>query len=320
MSALAERSVALIGWSAPARAYLDVMDVFPELVLQAWVEAPPTAVPPAVRTFASLDDMLRSGCVPDLAIVCTPPAEHAAHSEPLLRASVDVLVDAPLATTVDDADRISALGEHSGRLAVTASPFRLLPCLEAVRQQLEQGAIGRLCSLEITLSHKRDAREGWRADPELSGGGVWMDLGPHALDLAETLAGPIECIRMLDSEHVQRADVEDHTLAETRHSGGLAAAIRTSWNEQSGQPLVRCIGDTGELWIGQAQTVLRSASGEESVIASGYDEREARARVLEHFLRLARGPENAHADHGAQAVAWLHAAYRSVRDGRFELA
>ena len=319
MSAVVQRSIALLGLGAAARSYLDALPEFPELVVQAVVEPRQVGAPPGARVFTSLADLMRRGPVPDLAIVCTPPALHVELAEPLLRASVDVIVESPLATTPDDADRLSALAERVGRIALTAGPRSALPCIETARQRIAEGAIGRLCHLEVVLGAKRAAGRGWRADPEMAGGGVWMEYGSQALDLLERLAGPVRRIRMTRAESRQGSEVEDEVRVETEHEAGLIGAIRASWNEQPQRPTARCVGERGELVIGQAQTLLRDESGRETVIGSGCDERESARAVLAGFLRALRRPER-FVDHGAENVAWIHAAYRGQRDGRWELA
>ena len=318
MSALAEKRLAIVGPAEAALPWVDAILGFPELVLGAVVGSEP--VPPAgAPRFARVSDLLESGRVPELAIVCTPPGERAEPAEPLLRASVDLLLDPPLASTPYEADRISSLAERCGRVLLAASPYRALPAVAESHARIARGEIGRLCQVEVVLCGKQAARSGWRGDPELAGGGVWMEYGPHALDLVESLAGPVRRIRMLCSESRQGAEVEDEVRVETEHDAGLIGSIRTSWNEHAAGPVARCAGDRDELVIGRAQTLLRAETDVERVISAGCEEQDGFRHALARFLRAVRCPERV-PESGAQTVAWLHAAYRSLRDGRWELA
>jgi len=271
------------------------------------------------RGFSSVAAMLDAGCVPRIALLCTPPSLHLELAEPLLRAGVDLLVEPPLATTPADADRIAEIAERADRCAVTCARLRSATAFAAARLRIGAGAIGRLCAVEVSLGAKRDARAGWRGDPALSGGGVWMELGADALDAVEAFAGAVRRIRILDTASRQGADVEDEVRVETTHDGGVLGLLRVSWNELPGQPVARCIGDRGEIVIGSAQTILRREDGHEEIIAAPLDSIATLAAVMNDFLRECRGAER-RVDSGAQTLAWIHAGYRSMTSHRWELA
>jgi predicted dehydrogenase len=310
----------MIGAGNAAREWLEILPEFPELALRAVVDpdAERRAALPG-RAYASVGELLASGERPHVAILCTPPSLHLELCEPLLHAGVDVLIEPPLATTPADADRIAALAERADRCAVTSGRLRASQSLLRAREAFATGTLGRLCAVEITLAEKRDARSGWRSDPALSGGGVWMELGPDALDAAELLAGPVRRIRMSESHSLQHGDVEDEVRVETEHDGGLLGILRLSWNEESLRPIARCIGDRGELVVGRAQSVLRVENGDETVLARAEYAGGERVAALDAFLCERRRRER-RVDPGAQTLAWLHAAYRSLATRRFELA
>jgi predicted dehydrogenase len=310
MSALALKSIALVGLGEAGRIYRELLAEFPELHLEAVIdegkEGPSLG---AECTFRSIRDMLARGRVPQLALICSPPRDHGTHAETLLSLGVDVLVTPPLAVTPLAADRIAALAEQAGRIACTAAPFRAFPALREARRTIESGRIGRLCSIECSLSEKRDGR---------TGSGVWMENGPHAIDVVEALAGPAERIRMLSRMNHQGGPVEDEVSVEVEHGDQLVSRICLTWNEERNAPIARCIGDRGEIAVGRAQSILRTEDGQETLLDGLYSEREGHREVLREFLATCRAPERT-IDHGAQSVAWIHAAYRSLELGGWEL-
>ena len=319
MSARVEKRLGVVGLPQAARRYLEVLGDFPELVPYALVideEVSPPEPLHSARRFASVEDMIRYRSLPDIALVCTPPAEHLADGEALLRAGVDLLILAPLATCFDDAERLVDCAERSGRELTTAGPGRLSPALLAARMALDEGVLGDLHHVAATLSEKRDPRASWRGDPTRSGGGVWMQLGPEAIDTVETLAGPIERIRMLSLEERQGAGVEDEVEVECDHGGERRSRIRLSWNEERPDPVAHCFGDLGELLVGRSQTVLRREAGDE--VCGAGDERRAacREQLSEHLRR--RCSLHPPLDTGPVTVAWIEAAYHSLRDQRWQ--
>jgi predicted dehydrogenase len=321
MSAVSLKTLALVGHGAAAREWIAAAAELPELELSAGVDPDPDQRAPlaarGLRTFESVAELLTSTCAPDVAILCTPPAHRLETAEPLLRAGVDLLIEPPLATVPDHADRIAELSERIDRIALTIGRFRGHGGVTAAAARIAAGDIGRLCTLEISLGEKRDAREGWRGDPALSGGGVWLELGGDALEVAEALAGPLRRLHMTESSFVQGGEVEDEVRVETDHGGGLFATLRLSWNPASARPIARCIGDRGEISVGWAQTSLVREDGSRTVLAGAHDPHAARVAVLRDFLRERRSPER-RVDSGAQSLGWLHAAYRSASSGRFE--
>ena len=71
---------------------------------------------------------------------------------------------------------------------------RAMPRFVAVKDILDSGRIGRLRSVSIRNERPTpmdEAGHGWRVDPEISGGGYFVDLGSHTLDLLDWLLGPV---------------------------------------------------------------------------------------------------------------------------------
>jgi predicted dehydrogenase len=313
MSARVEKRFAVIGSLHAARFFLDVLPEFPELVLDAVVspEAPEPGSAPRLRHFQSLDDLIRYRALPDVALLCTPPGDHLEAGRSLLRVGADLVVIPPLATRFEDAEELLEFAERAGRELTTAIPSRLSPALLGARVELDSGHIGSLHYVGVSLSEKRDLRASWRCDPERAGGGVWMQLGPQALDIVELLCGPIEQIRMLESHSKQGASVEDEVRVECDHGGGRHSRIALSWNEQWTDPIAHCVGGDAELLVGKSQTVLRR-DGRDRGCGPGYDPRDAcRALLAEHLRR--RCSLEPPIDTGPQTVAWLESAYHTLR-------
>jgi predicted dehydrogenase len=303
MSALREKRTAIIGSEPPARAYREALGDFPELL---------------THEAGSVQDLLKGRTMPEVALLCTPPHNRFQEIAPLVRAGVDVLVNGPLAITRGEAVRITDLSEQLDRTVMTAAPFRRSDTIARAGALIDEGRIGRLGFLQITLSRKFDPRRSWRADPRLSGGGVWMAYGPDSLDLVEALAGPVERIRMLEAKHHQGGAVEDEVLIDTQHLHGTTSRIRLSWNDESPAPIARCVGEDGEIRIGWAQSVLLT-EGDETVFAAEQDQRDICRALLKEFLTERIRPEPTE-DHGDQTMSWIEAAYRSLQTDLWEIA
>ena len=227
-----------------------------------------------------------------------------------------MLATAPIASRFEDAQDVQELAEFTGRELTTAAPYRLSTGVKRAAELIEEGAIGRLQFVEICFSRKLDASRGWRGDPMRSGGGAWMQLAPAALDLAETLLGPVERLRVIELESRQHAAVEDQVLAELDHGEGRRCRVALSWNDEWLKPLAVCIGDEGQLIVGHSQLVLRRDEQTER-IAPGHDPQEALIEAVREHLRR-RCSLAPPIDYGADALMWIEAGYRSVRDRRWQ--
>ncbi len=198
MSALAEREVVIIGSGGAREDYQEATEAFPELALRAQHELTSPSGSATLAVPAPRPHAFWSGCSspPDLALLCTPPEDNLEWARCLLPAGVDVLFQPPLAETRLHAESITTLAERLGRVVMTAGVFRTFAAVQEAARLIARGRIGKLREVEISLTRKRTVPA-----PSLTGqarrrSGVWLHDGPDAIDLIETLAGPIERIRV----------------------------------------------------------------------------------------------------------------------------
>ena len=131
----------------------------------------------------------------DAVYVATPPDSHRDYVLRVAQVGKPVYVEKPMArTALECEDMISACDEAGVGLFV-AYYRRAMPRFVTVKELLVSGRIGQLRS--VSICNERPAPvgeaddEGWRVDPEISGGGHFVDLGSHILDLLDWLLGPV---------------------------------------------------------------------------------------------------------------------------------
>lgn len=111
------------------------------------------------------------------AVVCTP---HDRHLDDVLDAAAadrHVLVEKPLARTLDEADRMIEAAARAGRVLMTAENFRFMPAFRWVRDALSARRLGELRELHLIARGWR-RHVGWRLTPG-AGGGALIDGGIH---------------------------------------------------------------------------------------------------------------------------------------------
>lgn len=125
--------------------------------------------------------------------VCTPNHLHRAMAQAALEAGKHVICEKPLATTLHDAEALSALAASTGLVATVPFVYRYHPVVREARARIAHGDLGPLRL--IHGSYLQDwlldpASNNWRVDPALGGASrVFADIGSHWCDLVEWVSG-----------------------------------------------------------------------------------------------------------------------------------
>ncbi len=113
---------------------------------------------------------------------------------------IPVFCEKPMAINSTECDEIEAAARETGLVFCVNLLRRGFPSVQEIKRLVDSGAFGELTSFEIT----EGAPYGWPAmsfsffDRKVSGGGVLMDSGVHALDLLQWWVGPLEVEEYLD--------------------------------------------------------------------------------------------------------------------------
>ncbi len=212
------------GWIAAVHGY--ALQHVPGLGLAAVASRDPKRAAEAAQRLgarACTFDELPAGA--DGVVVCTPPAQHAAHTMLAVRGGAGVLVEKPLCTTLAQADELVA-AEEAGACIAYAENLLHAPI---VRLALEHAA--QLDGIDLLEVRALQSRPSWGDFlTEAWGGGVLFDLGVHPLAVALALAGsavPVEvrCTLQGATDH----PVDEHAEVHLAFDSGLMARIVASW-------------------------------------------------------------------------------------------
>jgi predicted dehydrogenase len=181
----------------------------------------------------------------EVAFICSPPIYHAEHAIACLQVA-HVFIEKPIAHTLQAAHDIIEAHHASDRHVMVGCNYRF--SYTGHRFKPEQ-----LDRLEITMRyHLPTARPNWRDsyvnDPVQ--GGVVLDSGAHAIDLAHWLAGPIKRIHHT-ARHLGRLGglVEDAADIQLEHKNGITTDIDLSWVSKRTQHQVKFVTKQGHRWV-----------------------------------------------------------------------
>lgn len=177
----------------------------------------------------SLEALLGAGV--DVVHVLTPPASHTAVALDALRHGCHVLVEKPLATSVEDCDRLAAESAAAGRSVCVCHSMLADPTFVRLVESVRGGAVGDVLSVDVFRSSVYAPYRGGPPPPQYDDGGYpFRDLGVHALYMLRELIGPIEDV-----------------TPEFRTSGALASDPNVYFDEW--RALVRCARGSGHVQL-----------------------------------------------------------------------
>jgi predicted dehydrogenase len=312
--------VALIGAGRIARSHLAVLPSVPDLRLVAVVDPNPAAAQPiadraGARWYAHHDcDELVEAI--DVALVCTPPSTHHAITAHLLERGRAVLCEKPIDLAARRARELFELAHSRRTLLMMTSKYRYCDDVARAKAWIEKGHLGRISGYQNVFAGFVDMRQRWNADRKISGGGVLMDNGTHAADVARYLLGPIASVQAEFGTHVQDLTVEDNAQLLFKSMRGTVGHVDLSWSSQRAtSTYIDIYGTEGSLLVGWTESRFRrTGSAEWSIVGRGYDERAAFTKQLRNFADAARGRAAPLIDAGdaVASVALVEAAYASA--------
>jgi phthalate 4,5-cis-dihydrodiol dehydrogenase len=166
----------------------------PEMELAAGADIRPDALQAfearyRCKAFPSVEAMCASGAV-DAVWVATPNSCHADHTVVAAEHGKHVIVEKPMAVTLDEADRMIDAARRNGVKLVQGHSKIYSPAIQKIREIVRSGALGPV--IQISTWNFND----WLQRPRLAsevdtsiGGGVCFRQGPHQVDVVRYLGG-----------------------------------------------------------------------------------------------------------------------------------
>lgn len=217
--------IAIVGIAEPNRAlaqrYADQYGFSMDIVYNTVEELIESARPEAVTVFTSIYDHLR---VTEIA------ARHGVH----------VMVEKPLAVSLEHARQMKVVADSAGIHLITNYETSWYPSVYRARMILDAGEIGPIRKIVVRDGHRGPKEIGvsdeflsWLTDPELNGGGAIVDFGCYGANLITWLLGgqrPISVTAVTQTikpEIYPKVDDEATIIVTYPDAQGV---IQASWN------------------------------------------------------------------------------------------
>lgn len=212
----------------------------------------------------------------DAVYVATPPDSHRAYALRVAAAGKPVYVEKPMARTAAECEEMVAACVAADVPIFVAYYRRALPRFRTVADLIADGAVGEPRAVCVRLQHAAPApvpaggEVPWRLRPEVSGGGLFVDLGSHTLDLLDMLLGPVTDVRGVAANQGRHHDAEDLVAATLTFASGVRGVGLWSFDAQERRDEVEVVGTGGSLRFssfGAEPLRLTTASGTREIDA-----------------------------------------------------
>ena len=178
------------------------------------------------RFYTDADELIHDPEV-NAVYVATPPDTHAMYAIKAMRAGKPVYVEKPMARTYAECQEMIRVSEETGMPLYVAYYRRTLPAFLKVKELLEEGAIGKLLTVNIRLHKAFGAKDqypeqqSWHVKPEIAGAGHFYDLASHQLDYLDYALGPITEVKGIAINRAGFYQAEDTVSAAFTFSSGV---------------------------------------------------------------------------------------------------
>lgn len=257
----------------------------------------------------------------DAVIVATPPVTHASVVIDCLDRGLDVLCEKPFTLDLESAKRMFDVAAKNARLLAMASKFRYVSDIAQARDLIRSGLIGAPTVIDVMFASRVDMSDRWNTVAAISGGGVLIDNGTHAVDIVRYLVGPIRRVSAMRGPSELSDVVEDTAIMLAETGCDAIASIQVSWAiAPNNESFVVMHGTEGSIEIGWSRSMHRGADGGEWVpFGHGYSKMEALGSNVENFAAASRGrePMRISTAEVLASVAVIEGAYRGINSGQW---
>ncbi len=252
---------AIVGCGAISHWHLDAIDRagVPMTITAAVDPVGENADRIAARTgataYGSLEAALDAGGF-EAALLAVPHHLHEPVATVALDAGLHVLLEKPLAPTIDGCDRLLETARRAGTVFMVAENAQYWPEVLTVRDLVADGAIGEVVTARAAtffpaLGDFYGGDRPWRFDQAAAGGGVVIDTGSHWLRPLRIWLGEVDEVVAALGHPDPRMEGESLCRALLRFDSGTVAAFDAMLMTGgiAPQPLFTVTGTTGELTV-----------------------------------------------------------------------
>lgn len=174
----------------------------------------------SVKTYTSYEELIEKE-KPEAVSITVPTSDHEKVASFALENGAHVLVEKPIAATVEEGRRLITLAEKLGKQLMVGHIIRFNPAMQSLKARLENGDIGKIFQVFCRRAGPFPAR--------IRDVGVVIDLAPHDVDIMRFLTGMDPKRVYAETEQRIHTDHEDLLFGLLRFPDGITGALEINW-------------------------------------------------------------------------------------------
>ena len=247
----------------------------------------------------------------DAVLISTPHRDHFDQARESLERGLHVLLEKPMVIEPEHASRLLDLAAERKLAIDVAYQRHWMPPFVYARELVASGRLGELRGVVAYVTQDWTGAGGWRLDPALSGGGMFMDTGSHLVAALLWVTGLApKCVSATFDNAGRAVDVNGGVTVE--FEGGATGTLTTIGNARHHDERLAIAGSAGSLVLHLHRWQVRSMLHDDEPVTVP-DRIAPQTPDGAFFERLRAGRAPAEPPRFALEVARLtQAAYRSA--------
>jgi len=207
-----------------------------------------------VAFYGSMDSMMRDQDL-DVVSVLTPSGMHAENVANLARYKRHIVVEKPMALTLDDADAMIRTCDQNGVKLFVVKQNRFNKPVQKLREALEAGRFGKLVLGTVRVRWCRTQeyydQDSWRGTWKYDGG-ILANQASHHVDLLEWMMGSVESVFAKSATALARVETEDTAVVVLKFANGALGVVEatTATRPRDLEGSLSILGEGGTVEIG----------------------------------------------------------------------
>ena len=208
-----------------------VYDIIEELAIERKKQYESVIKDVNVKVYTDYNEFLNDVNI-DVVTIATISGYHAKHSIDCLNHDKHVLIEKPMALTLEDADKIIKLGKEKSKKVCVSHQNRFIPAIQNLKRAIDEGRFGKLIhGTARTLWNRNDEyykQASWRGTKALDGGTL-MNQCIHNIDLLLwMMGGEIERLYSETDTFIRNIETEDFGAILMRFKNGAVGIVEGS--------------------------------------------------------------------------------------------
>lgn len=254
-----KKRIALVGCGRISERHLKVISQCSRLQLVGVCDIKPERVQKASEAYGvpAFEDALAmvTALKPDIVSILTDSGLHPSIGCSLAPHVPVVVVEKPMALTLEDADRLIETCEAHGTKLFVVKQNRFNPPIVALKKAVEDGRFGKMVMGTVRIRWARPQayydQDPWRGTWKLDGG-VFTNQASHHIDLLQWLMGPVESVKAYVSTRLVNIEAEDTGVAVLKFKSGALGVVEatTATRPKDLEGSISVLGEKASVVIG----------------------------------------------------------------------